>query len=182
MKALLLHGTNGSSSSNWLPWLDARLCEAGWHTFVPDLPRADEPDIERYNSYLFAALPWELDGETVIVGHSSGGNAALGLLQSTDASTRIHSCVCVAMPGDDLGWDALRRLFVMPFDYVRLRNQAERYVLFYSDNDPYVPLEHGEQFAKKLGAELIVQPGAGHFNLESGYSEFPELLDVFRGC
>ena len=52
-------------------------------------------------------------------------------------------------------------------------------ILFSSDNDPYMAANHGKISQLLLGAELIVVPNAGHFNLESSpqYREFPLLLN-----
>lgn len=76
--ALLLHGTNGDHTSNWLPWLESELSKRGYKVFLPDLPRADKPNIRRYNDYIFPR--WEFTNESIIVGHSSGAVAALGIL------------------------------------------------------------------------------------------------------
>ena len=52
--------------------------------------------------------------------------------------------------------------------------------IFYSDNDPYIPLAKGEELAKKLDSELIIVKNAGHFNTESGYKKFELLLEGIK--
>ena len=49
--------------------------------------------------------------------------------------------------------------------------------MYHSDNDPYVPLEKGVALANGLGSEVILVEGAGHFNVEAGYTRFERLLE-----
>lgn len=50
-------------------------------------------------------------------------------------------------------------------------------VVINSDNDPYVPLAHGETLRDELGAKLIVIPKGGHLNTGNGHFEFPVVLE-----
>lgn len=177
MKALLLHGTNGSSQSNWLPWLKNELEQAGWQVWTPDLPRANEPHIGRYNQHIFANKDWAYDEDTVIVGHSSGALAALGILQALPEDTKIKEAVLIGSFKNDLGWKNLGGLFEAPYDYDTIRQRAGQFTLFHSNDDPYCPLDHAEYLAEKLGGELHVHPGQKHFSVETDpkYTEFPQL-------
>ena len=51
-----------------------------------------------------------------------------------------------------------------------------QYSHWYSDDDPFVPLTHGEDFQKYLGGEFRTFKGYSHF-----YNvEFPELVDSIK--
>lgn len=183
MRAVILHGTDADSSANWFPWLRDQLSSGlGWDVWVPDLPGADAPDLRRYVPYLREHAPWEFDRDVVLIGHSSGALAALGLLQSLDPRAKVRMAVLVGAFEDDLGWPELSGLFVEPYDFPALRGRAERYVLFHSDTDPYCPLEHAEHLAEHLDGALRVEPGQGHFSAstEPPYTEFPKLLELLR--
>ena len=45
-----------------------------------------------------------------------------------------------------------------------IKTKANTFVAIHSDNDPFVPLRHGEIFKEQLGAELIVKHNMGHFS------------------
>ena len=179
-KALILHGTSSNSRSNWFPWLKQQLEELGWAVWVPDLPGAHNPNIKRYNQYILEHKPWEFDDETVIIGHSSGAVEALGLLQQLPNSNHIKQCILVGAFKNNLNWPNLDGLFEEPFDFRKIKKQANKFLFIHSDDDPYCPLEHAEYLAKETGGELKVMPGQKHFSVETDpkFSTFPELLQL----
>lgn len=180
--ALVLHGTNDSSEGNWFPWLQVELERIGWKVWVPDLPQADAPNMQRYQNFIFSS-DWKFDNESVIVGHSSGAVAILGLLQALPEGTVIDTAVFVGAFKNDLGWDSLKELFSKPFDFAKIRASAKRFVFLHSDNDPFCPLEGATSLSKELGGELIVVPGASHFSLGTGgdaYEKLPIILDILH--
>lgn len=178
--ALILHGTANNLQGNWFPWLKTELEKRGWKVWAPDLPQADRPNTKRYNQFILNNKDWQFDQETVIIAHSSGGAAALGLLQHLPKRVRIDTCVLVGAFGKNLGWKEVEGLFVEPVDFSEIKQRARRFILIYSDNDPYVPLEHGRWLVQQLNAKLIIKPGQGHFNLETGpeYKQFPLILEL----
>lgn len=179
-EALILHGTEGSSQGNWFPWLKEKLTELGWKVWVPDLPQADYPNIKRYNAAIFSNTDWKFSADSIIIGHSSGSVAALGVLQNLPSDVTIDTCVLIGSFKDTLGWEKLDGLFEEPFDFEKIKSRCKRFIFLHSDNDPYCPLSHAEYLAEKLNGELIVLPGEGHFNTESSskYTEFPYLLEL----
>lgn len=64
------------------------------------------------------------------------------------------------------------------FDWKAIRKKAQYFVVFQSDNDPYVGLDNGKELAKNLGVELSFIPNAGHFNESTGYLKFEKLRDA----
>jgi predicted alpha/beta hydrolase family esterase len=43
-----------------------------------------------------------------------------------------------------------------------------------------VPLEKAKEIAEKLKIKIIIIKNAGHFNKDSGYTRFPELLNKIK--
>jgi len=161
--ALILHGTENTPEDNWFPWLKMKLKSAGYQVWVPALPQADKPNIRRYNQFLFES-DWQFNRQSIIVGHSSGAVAILGLLQALPEDTQVKAVYLVGSFKDDLGWEALSELFLDPFDFNKIKQQARKFVFIHSDNDPYCPLEHAQYLHHKLGGDLVVLSDQKHFS------------------
>lgn len=176
---LILHGTANSSQGNWFPWLKSELEMRGYEVWAPDLPDAAHPDTERYTKHIFGASEWKFRNDTIIVGHSSGGVAAFKLLQQLPPGVVIDRCITVGAFINTHGWDDIKGLFTQPFDFGEIKKHAKKFIIYHSDDDPYVPVTDAEQFQKSLDAEFVFIKGQGHFNLEKGpqYKEFPKLLE-----
>ena len=56
--ALILHGTDGTPQDNWFSWLGEELQKKGYQVWVPQLPEADKPNPETYNTFLFGNREW----------------------------------------------------------------------------------------------------------------------------
>lgn len=179
-KALILHGTGGSSKENWFPWLKNELEKKGYDVWVPELPGADKPNIQRYIPFIFENKPWDFDEDTILIGHSSGAVAILGLLQHLPEDTKVGDCYLVGAFKNDLGWDSLSELFIGPFDFGLIKKKASSFTFIHSDNDPYCPLDHAKYLAEKLSGELIIRQGQGHFSTTTNpeYAQFPFLQDL----
>lgn len=175
---MLLHGTDGSAESNWIPWIKAQLLKRGHEVFAPSLPDSAFPNGQKWTDYILKEVPFELDEEVVIVGHSAGAALIPMLLQRLLEGVKIGKAILVSGFYDDLGWDKLKDLFNIVVDYDGVKQKAGEIILLHSDNDPYVDLAQAEWLAEKLDGELRVIKGQGHFNLGTSpkYKEFPKLL------
>lgn len=179
--ALILHGTSGSSKGNWFPWIKGKLEEKGWIVWIPDLPGAEKPNIERYSEFILENKDWEFNEDSWIIGHSSGAVATLGLLQNLPENVVINMAVLVGSFKDNLGREDLSDLFIKPFDFEKIKKHAKKFILIHSDNDPYCPLDHAKYLAKKLQGELLIKEGQEHFSYSAGgpkYKKFPSLLEL----
>lgn len=179
--ALILHGTEGNSQENWIPWLKQELEKHKYVVWAPDLPEANKPNIDRYNSHIFANKNWKFNKNSILIGHSSGAVAILGLLEVLPANTRVNICYLVGSFINNLNWDALSDLFVKPFDFDSIKSKANRFIFIHSDNDPYCPLDHAKYLSEKLNGELIILPGQQHFSVSTAgekYRQFPQLLEA----
>lgn len=175
--ALILHGTGGNSQDSWCQWLKKELEQKGYKVWTPDLPDSYNPNINRYNQFIFSQ--WKFDEDSIIIGHSSGAVAILGILQELPENVVIDKAILVAGFKNDLGWENIKSLFEKPFDYEKIKKHSKKIILIHSDNDPYVKLEHGVFLKDKLEGKLVILPGQGHFSISTAgekYREFPELL------
>lgn len=180
MNIILLHGTDGSAQSNWIPWLKLQLEERGHMVFAPSLPDAAYPNGDKWSDFVINNAPFALDENTLVVGHSAGAALIPMFLQKLPEGVRIKKAILVSGFCDTLGWDKLKDLQNVTVDYERVRSKAAEIIQLHSDNDPYVPLDNAKSLGTKLGSKFRVIKGQGHFNLGPSpkYKEFPKLLAI----
>jgi len=180
MKALILHGTANDHNGNWFPWLKTELEKLGYEVWVPDLPGADTPNLERYTDFLLSKN-WDFK-DSIIIGHSAGAVEVLRLLEKLPKETKVHLAIMVAVFKGDLGWEALRDLAGLDHDYRKIKQQAKHIIVIHSDDDPHCPLEGSKEIAEELGAEMIIMHRMKHFSVHTNprFTRFPELLEIIK--
>lgn len=179
--AIILHGTLGSPDGNWFQWLKKELEERGLTVWLPQLPQAEQPSLRKWQRFVKEQCPFPINEETLIVGHSSGSILALVLAESN--MEKIGAIVDVSVFHDNsLQWQPNDQLFDVQFDWTAIRDGVNELLFIHSDNDPYVPLNQAQFVSTNTGAEMIVVPGEGHFNLEQSdkYKQFPKLLGILE--
>jgi predicted alpha/beta hydrolase family esterase len=179
--AIILHGTQGAPDNNWFMWLKGELEQGGLTVWLPQLPRPEQPSLKLSAEYVRANCPFAIDEQTLLVGHSSG--AILALILAQQNAMPVGGVVAISVFHDNsLGWDANNKLFDVPFEWDKIRANARQLLFVHSDNDPYVPLDQAEFVSRNCGAQTVVMPGQGHFNLEQGpqYSAFPKLIELMQ--
>ncbi len=180
--AVLLHGTAGSSNSNWLQWLKTELTARGYDVWVPDLPSAEYPSLREWTTYITANCPFDVNEDTLLVGHSAGAVAVLILAQ---VYKKVGKIISVAAFKDlnylheKLDWHANDRFFDVPFNFIVIKKSCQDIVYIHSDDDPYCPLGHAQYFAGQTNGALRIIPNQGHFNTEKGpqFRQLPLLLN-----
>ena len=188
--ALILHGTDANSTNHWFPWLSKRLYTLGYEVWVPDLPQADHPNIQRYNEHLLtgyirtghSATGLDYNKDTIIIGHSSGAVEILGLLNDPKfPKLTVKACFLIGAFKGDLGWESLKGMNA-DFNYELIKSKSSKFIFIHSDNDPYCPIEDARDLCKQVNGKFIEIPGQGHFNTGSDpkYTEFPKLLEIIK--
>ena len=173
--AFIIHGAYGNPKENWIPWLKNELEKQDYKVYVPKFPT---PRKQTLNNWLKVFKKYEkyADEDSILIGHSLGVTFILTLLEKI----KIKSAYLVAgfiSPLNNPQFDRINRTFInKKFNWRKIRRNCNKFYLFHSDNDPYVPLEKAEEIAKKLKIRIIIVKNAGHFNKDSGYIKFPELL------
>ncbi len=181
--ALILHGTDSTPKQNWFSWLGKELEKLGYSVWIPQLPKAETPSVQRYNKYLLNADKFEFNKDSILIGHSSGSVAILGLLEQLPSDVKVDTCYLVGSFKDDLGRDSLKDLFSNPFNFELIKQKVNKFVFIHSNNDPYCPLEHAKYLSEKLNAKLIVKKGQKHFSVDTmgeQYRQFPLLLELIK--
>ena len=180
-KVVIIHGTKGSPCGNWFPWLAAELRGRGAEVLVPRFPTPDEQALDTWLE-TFAREAGTVDSNTTIIGHSLGSVFLLRLLEKMQGP--IGSSVFVAGFTSRLGipeFDELNSSFILPeYNWSSIRRNAGKIFCFSGQDDPYVPISQGLELAAGLCVEPILIAGGGHLNAESGYLEFPLLLEKLK--
>ncbi|OGM21351.1 hypothetical protein A2714_02545 [Candidatus Woesebacteria bacterium RIFCSPHIGHO2_01_FULL_38_9] len=90
--AIVLHGWGNSSKDNWFLWLKTELEKRGWKVWVPNLPKTDWPDVHNWDPYVLKG--WDINKDTVLIGHSAGSVEALSILGQIN--TKIQKAILVS--------------------------------------------------------------------------------------
>lgn len=180
MKAVILHGTDNDHTGNWFPWLKAELEKLGLEVWVPDLPGAARPNVERYTKFLLDS-GWDFN-DNLVIGHSAGAVEVLDLLQNLPDGTKVNAAIMVAVFKGDLGWDVLKDLNGVRYDYSKIKDMAGKRIVIHSDDDPHCPIEGAQQIAEAIDAEIIEMHGMKHFSIhtDTRFTKFPELLEIIK--
>lgn len=180
-QALILHGTMSNPKGNWFPWLKSELKKLGVKTYVPKLPTPQNQTIDNWLQIMDQTIK-SYNSHTLLIGHSSAPLAICAKLQQLDRP--VQAAFFIAPFYGFIGnqeYDEYNRHFVnYRFDWDKVRQGASKFYLYRSDNDPYVPEDIGAALAQKLQAKETIIPHAGHLNAESGYTQFPQLLDDIK--
>lgn len=185
--ALILHGTGGNPKNNWFPWLAEQLKTIDYEPWVPQLPQADFPNIKRYNQFLLKENTWNFNTQSILIGHSAGAMAILGLLQALPPNVSVDTCYLVGSFTKDIlqnpDWQMLHGLFEEPFDFDYIKQRAKSFVFIHSDDDPYCPLYQAQELTKATGGKLYIVNGQKHFSVGTAgeqYRQFPLLFDLIK--
>jgi len=180
-KFFIIHGTHGSPEGNWFPWLKAELSNKGHAVVVPEMPTPENQSLENWFQ-AFESQAGDIREDDIIIGHSAGAILLLRILEKRSSPIRCAVFVCgftstLGIPE----YDKLNLSFIdKDFDWEQIRANAERIICIHGDNDPYVPLSQSLDLASNLKVLPISIKGGGHLNSESGYTEFPLLLDLIK--
>ncbi len=181
MRAFIIHGTYGSPTENWIPWLKTELEQLGCEVIVPSFPTPEGQDLATWLS-VWQPYNAQLDDQTILIGHSLGATFVLRILEQAPHPIRTAFLVAgFAQPLEISSLNSLLASFVKPpFNWVKIRQNAAEFHVFQSDNDPYVPFERGGELARNLGCEMTIVKNAGHFSEKTGYTHFELLVEAIK--
>jgi predicted alpha/beta hydrolase family esterase len=176
--AVLLHGTFGNPDNFWFPWLKKELEAQGFSVSAPQLPDPDRPRLDTWVPYALDNL--KFDQKTVLIGHSAGCPAALGILAKLKKPIKRTILVAgyMRLKGMRRGNPMLQKT---P-NWAKMKRNGGQFFFFNSDNDPWGCNNlQGAALRAMLGGTLIVPSGEGHFGsktFKQPYRTFPLLKDI----
>ncbi len=174
MNVIIIHGVGGHPQENWFPWLKENLEREGHKVEIPQFPSP-----ERLSDWLEIIDNYNIDKDTIFVGHSLGVPFILNILEKS----MCHSAFLVAGFVGKLNnqFDHVTKTFAQrEFNWDKVRKNCSHFEIFHSDNDPYVKIEKAYELKDKLNCELSVIKNGGHLNQSSGFTTFPQLLEKIK--
>ena len=106
---------------------------------------------------------------------SSRGGSAFG---GRKGRIEIGGCVFVAGFSGCINVSEIKEFYELPFDPEKAKMHCDNFVMIFSDNDPYVPMEKSLEMARELGAKTILERGKGHFTKGDGVTALPSALSA----
>ena len=176
-RVFIIHGWGGSPESGWKPWLATQLKKRGFKVHNLAMPDTDSPNVRAWVVYLAKNIG-KPDKNTILVGHSLGCPTILRYLESVKNGNMIGGAVLVAGPADDTKWYPEISPFLIPFKWNTIRLRCMKFIAIYSDDDYWVPLQHGGIIRFRLGAQLIIKHGMKHFSGDDGCRMLPVVLEA----
>lgn len=173
--AFIIHGSNGSKDAHWYPWLKEKLKKRGLTVFLPQFPIKDKQTLSNWLSML---RPYKdkLDG-AIIIAHSLGVPFVIDIFNQWNVECRAAFLVSGFTGHLEVENEPnLEDFAEKDYDWQKIRKSCNHFCVIHSDNDPYVPLDKAKQLAKNLNTDVTLVKGGEHFQAQSGFEEFDQLL------
>ena len=188
-RVYLIHGWGGTSKSDFFLWLKNELGEKGIWNYFPDMPNTDEPRIGEWIEFLKKNIK-EIDGDTILIGHSIGCQAVLRFLETLPVGIKVKKVILVApwlkldeqkikSEGEGV-WEIAKPWIETPINWKKIKSHCSAFVCIFSDNDQYVSLDTKEIFRSKLNAKVVILKNRYHFDEGHGIKKLPEILKYIK--
>lgn len=173
-RVVLVHGWEGTPEKDWFPWLKKELENRNIKVIAPQLPDTNTPTFKKSVPFLLNLIK-NPDSETYFVAHSLGCITTLRYLEAFKKNQKVGGVILVAGFGHDLEYEGykykLSSFFEKPINWGEIKEHSSRFVIIYSDDDPWVAPKYALELRDKLDGTILPQEKMGHFN-------YPELAIV----
>lgn len=186
MRTVIICPGNGCTNvrqSNWYGYLYDQLVMKGIPAQCENFPDPLHARRDRWVPFMRSLAEKDDDpNDVILVGHSSGAQAALRYAESH----HVYACVLVSATYSDLGdpHERASRYYPQsksdgtesnPYLFASMRENCKHWWQFHSDDDPFIPLHEAERIRDGLGLTSTYRtlPGCSHF-----FEFEPEILDV----
>lgn len=172
---IIIHGSFGSPSGNWFPWLKKELEIRKLKVDVPEMPIG--VGNQNYDNWSKVLDNLSINENTTIIAHSIAPVFVCKYLinKKIDVKKLIFVCGFNNYLGIDKDYDAVNEpMFINNLGDIK--NYCNNIICFYSDNDPYVKYDVEKEFADTVTNNQHIIKNGGHINSETGYDKFEEIL------
>ena len=169
-KVLLLHGWGGSDFPHWQSWLAGEIAKDYGQVYFPLLDNPHFPTKNRWIVQVKEILK-EFKPDIVIC-HSMANSLWFHLCEEKDISP-VKRLLLVSPPRNNLDLKQIKTFYPAP---IPEKLFAKEVTLVTSTDDPYLTQEEAKQMAIDLSVPMKVIQDGGHLNADSGYGEWPWVL------
>jgi predicted alpha/beta hydrolase family esterase len=171
-KVILIPGNGGAKPTDgWFPYVQSWLTSLNFEVINKEFP---DPLLARQEFWLPFIKGLGADENTILIGHSSGAEAAMRYVEKN----KVLGSVLVGACYTDLGEENEKQsgYYDRPWDWQAIKNNQQWVVQFASTDDPFIPIEEARYVNKKLQTEYFEYTDKGHFMATT----FPELIEAIK--
>jgi uncharacterized protein len=176
MKAIIIPGNgNTDINENWFQYVKIGLENLGIEVIAENMP---DPDLARKKYWIPFIKDKLLSEDTILIGHSSGAVAILRYLEEN----KCKLAILVGVYYTDLGDENEKKsgYFNTPWQWNKIKSNAEKIVLFASNDDPYIPISEALFVKDKIEPDYHEYCDEGHFGADVNKKEFPEIIAIVK--
>jgi uncharacterized protein len=102
-----------------------------------------------------------VDENTIVIGHSSGAEAAMRYMESN----KVYGCILVCACHTDLGYEseAAAGYYNRPWKWEVIKANSRWILQYHSSDDPFIPQHEADFVAAQLGSEYKLARNKSHF-------------------
>ncbi len=179
-KIIIIPGNGGShiATDHWYAWVRDELRGRGYEVIAEDMP---DPVAAHANIWLpHIENTVKADANAIIIGHSSGGVAALRYLETH----KLRGVIIIGVMHTDLGFEDEKDsgYYDSPWQWDKIKANAGWIVQFASTDDPYIPIAVPHLIHEQLDSEYYELSDRGHYMTDQNplNKTFPEILEVIK--
>lgn len=174
----IIHGSFGNSKEHYFPWLKQQIEQGGGAVICPDFPIGVNNQSYQSWSNVLDKYKDKINKDTIFIGRSIAPIFIVKYL--TQNNIKINSLYSISGFNGYINipdYDAVNKTFFL--DEIKgFEKFCKHRFCFTSKNDPYVPYYLLDMFTKNIKGKVFINATAGHYNDESGYTKFDQLLNL----
>lgn len=176
LKVIFIHGNRGGTAKDqWFPFVKKELEKLGLKVIARNFP---DPQLAREKYWLPFLKKLGADENTILIGHSSGAEAAMRFAEKNKILGSILVGACYTDLGDEM--EKKSGYYNRPWNWSAIKKNQKWIIQFASTDDPYIPISQARHVHKMLNIKYFEYKDQGHFGHPKPKKTFPEIVKVIK--